>query len=121
MSTPTKGYVSGRASYRYPALGEALPPGGAKVLLLTKGGKCVTGCWSSDSRFLAWSPMPKRSDYHCPGGPVDQPLGGEVLLLTRGGVCVSGTWVNDGRFLGWTPMPARDVAKEDSLHSMSPA
>ena len=39
-----KGYVSGIAEYRYPAAGDPIPPGGAKVLLLTVGGVCVTGC-----------------------------------------------------------------------------
>lgn len=53
-------YVSGIANYRYPAAGDPLPPGGAKVLLLTKHGICVTGPWTNDKRYIAWSPMPKR-------------------------------------------------------------
>lgn len=53
-------YVSGIAEYRYPAAGDALPPGGAKVLLLTKHGICVTGTWTNDKRFVAWAPLPKR-------------------------------------------------------------
>lgn len=48
-------------SYRYPAAGAQRPPGGAKVLLLTIGGICVTGNWSDDGRYLAWAPMPKRN------------------------------------------------------------
>ena len=54
-------YVSGVADYRYPDAGDPLPPGGAKVLLLTRHGICVTGHWTSDKRFLAWSPLPKRN------------------------------------------------------------
>ena len=54
-----KGYVSGTAEYRYPAAGDPVPPGGAKVLLLTVGGICVTGCWSPLG-FIAWAPLPKR-------------------------------------------------------------
>jgi hypothetical protein len=46
--------------YRYPAAGDPEPPGGAKVLLLTKGGVCVTGTWAPTGAFLAWAPMPKR-------------------------------------------------------------
>lgn len=47
--------------YRYPGAGDPKPPGGAKCLLLTAGGVCVTGPWSDDGRYLAWSPMPKRN------------------------------------------------------------
>lgn len=54
-------YVSGVADYRYPEAGDELPPGGAKVLLLTRHGICVTGHWTSDKRFLAWAPLPKRN------------------------------------------------------------
>jgi hypothetical protein len=46
--------------YRYPGAGDKPPPGGAKVLLLTKGGVCVTGSWNDSGAFIAWSPMPKR-------------------------------------------------------------
>lgn len=46
--------------YRYPGAGDEKPPGGAKVLLLTRGGICVTGPWSDDGRYLGWAPMPKR-------------------------------------------------------------
>jgi hypothetical protein len=53
-------YLSGIADYRYPEAGDPLPPGGAKVLLLTKHGICVTGPWTSDKRYIAWSPLPKR-------------------------------------------------------------
>lgn len=45
----------------YPGAGDGIPPGGAKVLLLTVGGICVTGTWSDDGRYLAWSPMPRRN------------------------------------------------------------
>ena len=60
-STPTKGYVaSDDNSYRYPRAGDQPPPGGAKVLLLTVGGICVSGPWADDGRYLAWAPTPKR-------------------------------------------------------------
>lgn len=41
---------------------EKCPHPGAKVLLLTVGGVCVTGHWYGDlgEAFVAWSPMPKR-------------------------------------------------------------
>lgn len=55
-----KEYVAGGAPYLYPSAGDPLPPGGAKVLLLTVGGVCVTGCWSSDGAYLGWAPLPKR-------------------------------------------------------------
>ena len=56
----TKGYVaSDDNSYRYPAAGDPIPPGGAKVLLLTVGGICVIGQWAPQG-FLAWAPLPKR-------------------------------------------------------------
>ena len=56
-----KGYVaSAETVYRYPRAGDQAPPGGAKVLLLTIGGICVTGSWADDGRYLAWAPMPMR-------------------------------------------------------------
>jgi len=48
-------------AWHYPGAGEDRPPGGAKCLLLTRHGVCVTGQWSDDGRFLAWAPMPKRN------------------------------------------------------------
>ena len=57
-----KGYLaSDDNSYRYPGAGDERPAGGAKVLLLTKGGICVSGTWSDDGRYTAWAPMPKRN------------------------------------------------------------
>jgi hypothetical protein len=54
-----KTYVAGTAEYRYPGAGDPVPPGGAKVLLLTIGGVCVVGSW--DARYcVAWAPLPKR-------------------------------------------------------------
>lgn len=40
---------------------EVCPHKGAKVLLLTIGGICITGTWSGalGQYFVAWSPMPK--------------------------------------------------------------
>jgi hypothetical protein len=55
-----KEYVAGGAPYLYPAAGDQRPPGGAKVQLLTKGGVCVTGCWSDSGGYLGWAPLPKR-------------------------------------------------------------
>lgn len=46
--------------YRYPAAGDEPPPGGAHVLLLTRGGICVRGPWADDGRYLGWCPLPKR-------------------------------------------------------------
>lgn len=110
-----KDYVAGDAGYLYPGAGDTPPPGGAMVLLLTKGGETVSGTWSSDGRFLAWSPMPRKSDYHHPGQGGAQPRSGSLLLLSRGGICIFGPWVSDGRYLGWAPMPMRDRAKEEAL------
>jgi hypothetical protein len=111
-----KGYVAGVVAYRYPALGDAKPPGGAKVLLLTRGLMCVTGAWSDSGGFLAWSPMPEREAFRVPAtGTLERAPSGDVLLLSCGGICIFGTWVGDGRYQGWAPMPERDRAKEESL------
>lgn len=120
-STTCPEYVAGTAAYRYPLLGDGLPPGGAKVLLLTQGGICVSGPWSADGRFLAWSPMPRRADYHYPARDGAQPGSGTLLLLTTGGICALGPWSDDGRYLGWARMPARDRAKEDALAARADA
>lgn len=50
---------AGEVFWRY----EIAPDRGAKVLLLTVGGICVTGRWHGalGENFLAWSPMPKRN------------------------------------------------------------
>lgn len=55
-----KGYVAGGDAFQYPAAGDAKPPGGAKVLLLTKGGVCIIGQWKDDDFYLGWAPLPKR-------------------------------------------------------------
>ena len=56
-----KDYIaSDEPRYYYPGAGDPLPMGGAKVLLLTRGGICVTGIWQNNGSYLAWSPMPKR-------------------------------------------------------------
>lgn len=57
---PAKGYVAGGDTYRYPAAGDRRPPGGAKVLLLTRGGICVTGMWDDSGAYIGWAPMPRR-------------------------------------------------------------
>ncbi|MEJ6003735.1 hypothetical protein [Paucibacter soli] len=110
-----KGYVAGQAGYLYPALGDAPPPAGAKVLLLNAGCVCITGVWTNDGRFLAWSPLPREEDYHYPSRGAPQPGSGDLLLLTVGGICVFGPWTNDGRYLGWAEKPTRDRAKERAL------
>lgn len=62
-SAPAKDYVAADdVVYRYPGAGDPAPPSGAKVLLLTKHGICVTGPWHGDGRFLAWAPLPRRND-----------------------------------------------------------
>jgi hypothetical protein len=58
-------YVAGRVDeYLYPSLGDERPPGGAKVLLLTKGGICIVGQWrlvdESAGYVVGWAPLPKR-------------------------------------------------------------
>lgn len=59
---PIAEYVAGpNDGYLYPGAGDEPPPGGAKVLLLTKGGVCVEGQWTNDGRFLGWAPLPRRN------------------------------------------------------------
>jgi hypothetical protein len=60
VNANSKGYVAGGEPFLYPGAGDPSPPGGAKVLLLTKGGICTTGQWTPDGRFMGWLPMPKR-------------------------------------------------------------
>ena len=118
MSTPqsAKDYVAGELGYVYPELGEQRPPGGAKVLLLTDGGVCISGTWGDKHRHLAWSPMPRRADYTYPTADGQgRPGSSDLLLLTQGGICVFGTWTNDGRYLGWANLPKRDRVKEDAI------
>lgn len=118
MAQTAKEYVAGDLGYVYPELGEATPPGGAKVLLLNKGGKCITGIWSARGGYLAWSPMPRREDYTYPAADGNgRPGSGELLLLTQGGICVFGTWTQDGRYLGWAHLPKRDRLKEDRIQA----
>lgn len=60
-TTPITDYLaSDEQHYRYPGAGDKRPPGGAKVLLLTRGGVCVLGHWSDSGAYLGWAPMPKR-------------------------------------------------------------
>jgi hypothetical protein len=61
MSTEQKHLASEDVWLRYPGAGDPYPPGGTKVLLLTKGGILIVGQWPSDSFFTAWSPLPKRN------------------------------------------------------------
>lgn len=121
MSTHTEiAYVAGKAAYLYPELGDALPPGGAKVLLLSEGGICIVGCWTQEARNKAWSPLPKRGDYVRPDNGGVLPGSENVLLLTEGGICVTGAWSKDGRYQGWAPMPKRDRAREQQLAGATP-
>ena len=59
-STPLKSYVAGGPAFLYPKAGDPKPPGGAKVLLLTKGGVCIVGPWTEDGAVTGWSPLPVR-------------------------------------------------------------
>jgi hypothetical protein len=52
-------YQAGGACYFYPAYGDEFPTGGAKVILLTKGGIATTGAWDK-SFCIGWAPLPKR-------------------------------------------------------------
>jgi hypothetical protein len=60
LGVPEKSYVAGGDAFLYPGAGDQVPPGGAKVLLLTQGGVCTIGQWSDDGFFLGWAPLPKR-------------------------------------------------------------
>jgi len=116
MTSEPKDYVAGVVAYRYPALGDDIPPGGAKVLLLTLGCICIPGNWTGNGDCLAWSPLPSRSEYSYPNvDGTELPESGNLLLLTTGDVCVIGPWTNDGRYLGWAKMPERNRIKEDQL------
>ena len=53
-----KAYIAGQARWRLPRE-EGLPPGGAKVLLLTRGGVCIVGVWAEGC--VAWAPLPEMS------------------------------------------------------------
>lgn len=57
---PVKGYVTGEYSFKYPKLGDEKPIGSPKVLLLTKGGICITGPWDDSGAFIGWAPLPHR-------------------------------------------------------------
>jgi len=114
-------YVAGKPGFHYPALGDPLPPGGATVILLTRGNVPVTGVWRSDGGFIAWSPMPRRSDYQFPAnGGAAAPRADDLLLLSKGGICLFGPWAEDGRYVGWAPMPARGRDREEALRGSSP-
>ncbi|MBS0454036.1 MAG: hypothetical protein JSS14_22260 [Proteobacteria bacterium] len=54
-------YVAGGEEFLYPGAGDEKPPGGAKVLLLTRGGVCIVGTWSDGGFFTGWRPLPKRN------------------------------------------------------------
>lgn len=58
MNTVT--HVSGGDAYLYPGAGDPKPPGGAKVLLLTKGHICIIGQWLDGDFYLGWAPLPRR-------------------------------------------------------------
>lgn len=60
VGVPEKPYVAGGDPFLYPGAGDPVPPGGAKVLLLTQGGVCTIGHWSREGFFLGWAPLPKR-------------------------------------------------------------
>lgn len=58
--TLSREYVAGGDAFLYPSAGDPAPPGGAKVLLLTRDGVCVVGQWRGGSDFLGWAPLPRR-------------------------------------------------------------
>jgi hypothetical protein len=60
-AVPVVTHVAGNGEFLYPHTGDPKPPGGAKVLLLTRGGVCITGPWQDDPFYLGWAPMPKRN------------------------------------------------------------
>jgi hypothetical protein len=63
MNANAAGYMATKQSlYLYPRAGDAKPPGGAKVLLLTNGGICVVGQWKDEPWCVGWHPLPGR-DY----------------------------------------------------------
>ena len=62
MPNPVREYLAGtNDGYLYPAIGDPVPPGGAKVLLLTQGGVCIIGAWTRDPFILGWAPLPRRN------------------------------------------------------------
>ena len=46
-----------RPEFRHPD--DDPPPLGTKLLILTRGGVCVVGTWSTQEGAVAWSPMPR--------------------------------------------------------------
>lgn len=61
MITPVKEYVAGGDAFLYPGAGDSRPPGGAKVLLLTRHGICIIGHWQDGTDLLGWAPLPRRN------------------------------------------------------------
>jgi hypothetical protein len=53
-------YLAGGQEYHYPFAGDAAAPRDTKVLLLTRGGICITGFWN-DNWCIGWLPLPKRN------------------------------------------------------------
>jgi hypothetical protein len=53
-------YLAGGQEYYYPFVGDAAAPRDTKVLLLTRGGICITGFWN-DNWCIGWLPLPKRN------------------------------------------------------------
>mgnify|MGYP001010898610 CR=1 FL=1 len=60
MPETSKSYVVGDLEFQYPGAGDKIPPGGAKVHLLTVGGICIDGHWPTPG-CIAWAPLPKRN------------------------------------------------------------
>ena len=55
-----KDYLAGGQEYLYPFAGDLAAPKDKKVLILTRGGICLTGFWN-DNWCLGWLPLPKRN------------------------------------------------------------
>ena len=53
-------YLAGGQEFFYPHAGDPAAPKDTKILLLTRGGICLTGFWNANW-CLGWLPLPKRN------------------------------------------------------------
>ena len=53
-------YLAEGQEFFYPAAGDRAAPKDTKVLILTRGGICLTGFWNKDW-CIGWLPLPKRN------------------------------------------------------------
>jgi len=61
VARPAQTYLAGGPAYLYPGAGDASPPLGVKVLLLTRYGMCLVGQWSNNDFYVGWAPLPTRN------------------------------------------------------------